>query len=371
METMLTPYDALRSTAYPPARDELANDPRYMAIPPGAIIPGTLPNFKIYVLVNQRRVLWAADGNRVTPEQIEKLSGAGHKQVFIALEEEIKYGEYLESNLGLILESQAPSDEQKAAIFSNVSTKLVKDTYESSLAMGVMTRETLQRTQTMIERALIFITESKSLDALAKMIGHDYQTYEHATKVLWFTMAFLRDNEDILEDIQTDYHNQDHVQRAEMLRTCGVAALLHDIGKAFIPPEILCKTGALTQVEWEVMKRHPLNGLAMLTDTHLPAFIKKTVAQHHEDFQGGGYPMGLDGPNITTLARVLRIVDAFEAMTSSRPYKEAMSPIEAAGIMVGKPADGASERDRGMARCFDPKMLRKFIVFLGRARLSL
>ena len=369
MENILSSYDASRNPVDPQAAE--GNDPRYMAIPPGAIIPGTLPDFKIYVMVARRRVLWAANGNRVTPEQIAKLAEAGHKEVFIDLEEKIKYGEYLENNLGYILKSEAPSDEQKASIFSNVSARLVKDTYESSLAIGVMTKEALQRTQTMIERALIFIAESKSLDALAKMIGHDYQTYEHATKVLWFTMAFLRDNEDILEDIQTDCRNQDHVQRAEILRTCGVAALLHDIGKALIPPEILGKTGPLTQIEWEVMKHHPLTGLAMLTDTNLPVFIKKTIAQHHEDFHGGGYPMGLDGQNITALARVLRIIDAFEAMTSRRPYKEAMPPLEAAGIMVGKPADGANERDQGMARCFDAKILRKFIIFLGRTRLSM
>jgi hypothetical protein len=355
------------------------NGERYMAIPPGAIIPGSLPKFKIYVLLpNGQYVLWTIDGNAVSPDQLERLSGAGHEQVFVDLDEEIKYEEYLENHLGRILESQGPSDEQKAAIFSKVSTNVVKSAFEMSLGMGAMGMDALRRTQVMVERALIFIAESKSLEALAKMVGHDYQTYEHATKVLWFTMAFLKENPGILEGIQVGDWDHDQGRRVEMLKACGVGALLHDIGKAFVPQEILGKPGPLTQVEWEIMKRHPLNGLAMLIDTDVPSFVMKAILQHHEDFHGAGYPMGLEGQNITTLARVLRIVDVFDAMTSRRPYKEAVPPVKAAAIMVGKPAEGdgqigdlePDDRDRGMSRCFDPKILRKFIVFLGGTRLG-
>ena len=163
----------------------------------------------------------------------------------------------------------------------------------------------------------------------------------------------------------------------EMLRQCAVGALLHDIGKAFVSHAILDKTEPLTEVEWEIMKRHPLNGLAMLIDTDIPAFVKKAVLHHHEDFHGGGYPMGLEGPNITTLARVLRIIDVFDAMTSRRPYKDPMPPMKAMQIMIGTPADregnedpAQDERDKGMQRCFDRELLKKFIVFLGDVKLD-
>jgi HD-GYP domain-containing protein (c-di-GMP phosphodiesterase class II) len=226
----------------------------------------------------------------------------------------------------------------------------------------------------MIERALIFIAESRSLEALAKMVGHDYETYEHSTKVLWFAMAFLKDNPDILETIRAGCGDFDRDKLGEILKSCGVAALLHDIGKALISRELLHKAEPLTEMEWETMKIHPLSGLAMLVDTDVPSFVKKAVLQHHEDFHGRGYPMGLDGEKITTLARVLRVIDVFDAMTSRRPYKEALPPVKAAEIMVGKAVDGSYEpdrRDQGMQQCFDPRILRKFIVFLGHARLSL
>ncbi len=348
---------------------------KFVAIPPGAIMPGSLPRFKIYIPTQNRgNILWAKDGNQVTPDQISRLADTGIREVFIDLEEAVLYEEYLESNLGAILSSESPSDDQKAAVFSRVSTNVVKGALETSFKSGKINTDTLERTERMIRNTLEFITESRSLQALAKMIGHDYQTYEHATKVLWFTMAFLNDNPDIVEQIQPGYDAFDKEQRKEILRQCGVSAMLHDIGKAYITPEIINKSGALSETEWGIMRCHPLYGLAMLLDTDLPVFVKKAVLEHHEDFQGGGYPMMIEGPKISILARVLRIIDVFDAMTSRRPYKEPMAPLNAVKIMAGVPRDEnnseADPRDQGMRRCFDEQLLRKFIVLLGAARLG-
>ncbi len=350
---------------------------RYMAIPPGSIVPGALPDFRIYVRSHQGKyVLWALEGNKVSAGQLARLTDGGLKEVFVDLEQKFQYDQYLENNLGEILSNQYSSDDHKATIFSNVSTNVVRTAFEASLGVGSMTADMLQRTQTMVRNALMFISESRSLNALAKMIGHDYQTYEHATKVLWLTMAFLRENPDVLEGIQPGYEAANEKQKMEMLRQCGVGALLHDIGKAFVATEILNKPEPLNEIEWEIMKRHPLNGLAMLLDTDLPGFVKKAVLHHHEDFHGGGYPMCIEGVKITTLARVLRIVDAFDAMTSRRPYKDPMPPRKTMQIMIGTPPaqengdQPKDDRDEGMRRCFDGEILKKFIVFLGRVDLS-
>ena len=350
---------------------------RYMAIPPAAVIPGALPEFRIYVRTPQGRyVLWALVGNKVTAEQLARLSEGGFQEIFVDLEEQFKYEQYLESNLGSILENKSSSDDQKAQIFSKVSTNVVKGAFETSLGLGAMGAEAVRRTQTLIENSLRFIKESNSLQALSKMIGHDYQTYEHATKVLWFTVAFLRLHPDILGQIEPQYETFDDEKKMELLKQCGVGALLHDIGKAFVSRDILTKNDLLTDVEWEIMKRHPLVGLAMLLDTEIPSFVKKAVLHHHEDYHGGGYPMSLEGVNINTLARVLRIVDVFDAMTSRRPYKDPIAPMKAAQIMIGTPdgkedADqGQDDRDLGMRQCFDKELLRRFIVFLGNVKLG-
>ncbi|MFA5182279.1 MAG: HD domain-containing phosphohydrolase [Syntrophales bacterium] len=354
------------------------NDNRYTAISPGAIIQESLPDFRIYVRSAQGKyVLWALEGNKVSTEQLDRLSESGMTDVFVDLEEHFKYEQYLENNLGKILENEKSPVDQKATIFSKVSTNVVKGAFETCLGMGTMGASAIQRTHKFVENALIFIKETKSLPALAKMIGHDYQTYEHATKVLWFTTVFLRNNLDILELIEPDSQTLDAEKKLDVLRQCGVGALLHDIGKALIPQDILSKKGPLTEVEWEIMKRHPLNGLAMLLDTDLPVFVKKAILHHHEDYQGGGYPMNVDGKNINILARILRIADVFDAMTSRRPYKEPIPPLKAAQIMIGKPKKGeedgdeaSDDRDQGMKGCFDEELLRKFILFLGKMSLS-
>jgi HD-GYP domain-containing protein (c-di-GMP phosphodiesterase class II) len=354
------------------------NNTGFMAIPPGAVIPGALPDFRIYVVTPEGKyILWAREGNRVSSEQLARLSESGTKEVFVSLDEQFKYEQYLETNLGNILDNESTPDGQKAEIFSKVSTNVVKGAFETSYGLGTMDAAAVQRTQQLIEKSLIFIKEAKSLPALAKMIGHDYQTYEHATKVLWFTVAFLQLNPDVLEHIQPGYQTCDEIRRMDILRQCGVGALLHDIGKAFVSLEILTNNKPLTEIEWEIIKRHPLSGLAMLIDTDIPTFVKKAVLHHHEDFQGGGYPMNLEGPNITILARVLRITDTFDAMTSRRSYKDPIPPKKAVQIMIGPPTDKEKEeapeqdvRDVGMRRCFDMDLLQKFIVFLGNVKLN-
>ena len=355
-------------------------DERFMSIPPGAIIPGSLPKFRIYVRSPEGHyILWALEGNAVSPAQIAKLSQSGRTEVYVDLEEGFKFEQYLEDNLGSVLENNASTDDQKATLFSIVSTNVVKGAFENSLGLGTMTSDSLERTKMMVKNALIFITESRSLRALSRMIGHDYQTYEHATKVLWFTVAFLSENPQVLEQIQPGCQSGDKDGKTELLRQCGVGALLHDIGKAFVSPEILNKNGPLTPVEWEMMKRHPLSGMAMLLDTDTPGFVKKAVLHHHEDFHGGGYPLNLEGPHISILARVLRIIDVFDAMTSRRPYKDPLPPGKAMKIMVGTPEDemektdptAPADRDQGMRRCFDEDLLRKFVLFLGSAKLGI
>jgi HD-GYP domain-containing protein (c-di-GMP phosphodiesterase class II) len=356
-------------------------DERYIPIPPGAIIPGVLPKFKIYFYSPEGYyLLWAGEGNKVTAKQLDKLSEGGLKEVYIDLEESFQYEEYLETNLGRILENQTTTVDQKAAIFTKVSTNVVRNAFEDSFGHGVMGPEALQRAESLIKNAMLFLTETKSLQPLAQMIGHDYKTYEHATKVLWFTVAFLKENPSILEIIEPAYPEFDENQKMEILRQCGVGALLHDIGKVYIDQEILNKNGPLTKLEQEVMKRHPLNGLAMLLITGIPEFVKKAVLQHHEDFNGSGYPMNLKGLHIHILARLLRITDTFDAMTSRRPYKDPHPPRKAIEIMIGsqpkrrkfmnEEGEVQEDRDQGMIHCFDEDLLRKFIVFLGKTNLN-
>ena len=109
-----------------------------------------------------------------------------------------------------------------------------------------------------------------------------------------------------------------------------IGALIHDIGKSFIPKEIVQKPGRLTPEEFEIIKRHPKYGFEFISNFFgISSHIKLIVLQHHERFDGLGYPNGITAKQISYLARIVSIADVYDALTSDRPYKRAMCPNDA------------------------------------------
>ncbi len=114
----------------------------------------------------------------------------------------------------------------------------------------------------------------------------------------------------------------------ELLRLCH-GALLHDIGKIGVPDSILLKEGPLTDEEWAVMRTHPELGAVMVGDVKQLERAREVILNHHERYDGKGYPHGLKAEAIPLCARVFTIADSFDAMVSDRPYRKAMSLQEA------------------------------------------
>ena len=112
------------------------------------------------------------------------------------------------------------------------------------------------------------------------------------------------------------------------LHHLNYGAYLHDVGKIEVPLEILTKPSSLTSLEWDIIKKHPIFGREMVEQT----FMKEAgpiIEQHHENLDGSGYPYGLSGGEILTEAYIVAVADAYDAMTSNRPYRRAMSHDEA------------------------------------------
>lgn len=103
------------------------------------------------------------------------------------------------------------------------------------------------------------------------------------------------------------------------------AAHLHDLGKLAIPADILRKPGSLTSLEYTIVKRHPAISDAVARAMGIDEQVCLAVLHHHEWWNGRGYPHGLAGETIPLMARIIAVADAFDAMTSDRPYREAMS----------------------------------------------
>jgi HD-GYP domain-containing protein (c-di-GMP phosphodiesterase class II) len=109
------------------------------------------------------------------------------------------------------------------------------------------------------------------------------------------------------------------------------SAQLHDVGKIGIPDNILFKEGPLSNEEWLKIKEHPLNGIKIISSVRewLGQDICAGIVQHHENYDGSGYPYGLKGENIHLFARIIRVADTFDAMTTQRPYRPPLSKEEA------------------------------------------
>ncbi len=140
-------------------------------------------------------------------------------------------------------------------------------------------------------------------------------------------------------------------------RTLGLGALLHDLGMTALPGAWE-KSGPLNSDELELLRRHPQGGVQLLTPfPQLPGKVFLMVAQHHENADGSGYPLGLPLAAIHPYARLLRILDTFEALTSVRPWRPPLSPAKALACMLYSGAHGSE---------FDLRLLENVRRFLDR-----
>lgn len=136
----------------------------------------------------------------------------------------------------------------------------------------------------------------------------------------------------------------------DQVRALRIGGIVHDIGKVAVPDSVLLKRGPLTAEEWQLMRRHPLIGEEICRPIRSFRLVLPIIRHHHEKYDGSGYPDRLSGENIPLTARALQLVDVFDALTSERPYKPALRPVEALEIME-------SEVERGW---WDPTLFREF-----------
>jgi HD-GYP domain-containing protein (c-di-GMP phosphodiesterase class II) len=116
---------------------------------------------------------------------------------------------------------------------------------------------------------------------------------------------------------------------ADEIEELRIIAVLHDLGKIYVPAEILSKPGRLTETEFELVKTHPRVGYDIMKEAALPMHIANTILQHHERVDGSGYPLGIKGNKINPDARILAVADVVEAMNSHRPYRASLGIDEA------------------------------------------
>lgn len=207
---------------------------------------------------------------------------------------------------------------------------VAKERYEDHL------EELVEQRTAELDQALNSLEDAyrSTLRALtAALETRDSETHGHSERVVTYSLRLGR-----------EYGIDDH-----RIKALEFGSLLHDIGKIGVPDSILRKPAKLTDEEWVLMREHPLHGQQILRGIEFLQGAALVVAQHHEKWDGSGYPRGLRGEEIDLCARIFSVADAFDAMTSNRVYRK------------GKPyQDAAKELDDWAGRQFDPKVVEAF-----------
>ena len=178
-----------------------------------------------------------------------------------------------------------------------------------------------------------------ALISLARLKTADDYTYMHSVAVCAMMVALAKQLG--LSEEQT--------------RVAGLAGLMHDMGKAMIPMEVLNKPGKLTDAEFDIVKRHPEEGYRMLlTGTEVDPVVLDVCLHHHEKTDGSGYPKGLKDSEISLFAKMGAVCDVYDAITSNRPYKAGWDPAESLRRMA--------EWAKGH---FDTQVFQAFVKSLG------
>jgi putative nucleotidyltransferase with HDIG domain len=179
---------------------------------------------------------------------------------------------------------------------------------------------------------------SHALISLCRLKTADEYTYMHSVSVCALMVSLGRQLG--LDD--------------ETVRDAGMAGLLHDLGKAVMPPEIINKPGKLTDEEFDIIKTHPVRGHEMLLESGVDnEHVLDVARHHHERMDGKGYPDGLPADKISLIARMSAVCDVYDAITSDRPYKAGWDPAESVSRMAKWEGH------------FDPVVLQTFIKTVG------
>lgn len=150
------------------------------------------------------------------------------------------------------------------------------------------------------------------LDMLHNMRDYDDSTFSHCLNVSLICYIFA------------GWLKLSH-QEVELATACG---LLHDVGKLLVSKDIIQKPGKLTELEFSEMKKHPAAGYKLLVSQHVDENIYSTALMHHERCDGSGYPFGANEAQINKYAKIVAIADVYDAMTSTRVYRDAMCPFK-------------------------------------------
>lgn len=303
---------------------------RLNSLPPFKAIP-----FDLFVQIGNHHVHYLRAGDKLVAEKIVNFEKKAPEAFYILAADRGRYQKFVRDGL---LSSDLDT-KQKALILRESTMVLVEELFERPDI-----EQALHDARGVVEDFVAFM--ESDAEAMANLIGlssHDFYTYNHSLDVSVYSLGLGQ---------AVGFRGQD-------LKELGLGGLFHDIGKRYIPLDIICKDGPLTDSEWLQMQKHPQFGLMILNEHHSTDNIKACAFEHHESLQGNGYPQRLTAAEIHPMARVVSVADTYDALTTKRSYNDPMRPTDAIALMSGK-----------LSGRYDPEVMRALLSIFQKLKAA-
>jgi HD-GYP domain-containing protein (c-di-GMP phosphodiesterase class II) len=308
--------------------------PSMMCVPLAVFRIHQAQNVEIYIWPegDQEPTLYCGADVPLTERDLERLSARGVRFVYLSRAAFADLTDELRHSLDDVLADDGIPAEERLAVLQSAMALEVDSAFHAVSCdrfVDVSRQVARQINSLLAEYEVVPRT-------LFQILRHDFYTFTHLTNVATFATLLA---------------DQYGIKNPEEQQQITVAGLLHDLGKKYVPASVLCKIGRLTDDEWDLIRAHPQRGYEDLChrgDLNFGQLMM--VYSHHERIDGQGYPVGLLGPEIHPWARLLAVVDVFDALTGARPYRSAW-----------KVSDALAYLDRNAGTQFDKELVRCWV----------
>jgi HD-GYP domain-containing protein (c-di-GMP phosphodiesterase class II) len=288
----------------------------YSLFPVDNLVDNSVTDFDLFIGIEENFVLYSGVGYRWNRDELTKLLNAGHRRFYIRRRDLMRASTY-EAIVRLPAINIDLSPKERIREIEELGGKFTRCLFDGEIA-----ETCVSKAEAIAGHLTDCILEDRRCVAeLGGLVGHDYYTYYHSIRVSAYAVAIavamgLKD--------------------AQLLQQIALGGIFHDIGKRSVPLELLNKTGALTNSEWDLMQAHPVRGYECIAGTVLSQVPREIVLHHHERRNGKGYPHGLDKGSLLPEVQIATLADIFDALTSSRAYQVKRSRFDALDFIKTK-----------------------------------